>query len=110
MISGTHIMSDQWKPYVHGIPRMINAATGLPLYTHTTVNHSQNFVNPTDGTNTQLVENMWNVAKSRNRARHGTHRSTLDSYLCEFMWRRRYLGADYFLTILQQIALYNPPS
>ncbi len=40
-------------------------------YTHQTVNHSQNFVNPDTGAHTQTVERGWNRAKVRNRARWG---------------------------------------
>ena len=78
-------------------------------YTHLTVNHSENFVNPITGAHSQNVECMWNLAKTRNRKRFGTHRQMLDSYLCEFMWRQRLNGRNPFDVIMANIATYWPP-
>jgi len=105
---GTHIMSDEWRAYLFGIPRMLNVFN-QPLYMHTVVNHSQNFVNPADGTHTQNVESLWCKAKARNKRHWGTARTLLDSYLCEFMWRRRLNGRDPFDEIIQDIVLFMPP-
>ena len=58
-------------------------------YEHLTVNHSLNFVDPETGAHTQKVERMWKDAKDRNKRQCGTHRSMMDSYLCEYVWRRR---------------------
>ena len=82
---GSIIMSDEWRAY--------RPIASLPEgYTHLTVNHSRNFVDPITGAHTQQVESLWNKAKSRNRRQHGTHRSMIDSYMCEFMWRHRHIG------------------
>ena len=83
-------------------------ADGRQLFTHTTVNHSKNFVNPTDGMCTNAIESRWNVAKSRNRARWGTHRSMLDSYLCDFMWCERNQEQNLFTSIMRDIARFYP--
>ena len=57
------------------------------IYTHQTVNHTENFVEPTTGAHTQTIESFWHVYKMQNKRQCGTHRSLVDSYLCEFVWR-----------------------
>lgn len=96
---GTTIMSDLWRAY-GGI-----AAMG---FQHLTVNHQMNFVDPVTGAHTQKVERSWKSAKRRNKRQNGTHRQMLDSYLCEFMWRKRHQNDDLFDQILQDIATYWP--
>ena len=53
------IMSDQWKAY-HNISHW----QGFN-YIHRTVNHSVNFVNPVDGTDTQRIESNWGWVKNK---------------------------------------------
>lgn len=100
---GTTIMSDLWASY-----QGISNIRGFN-FTHLTVNHSENFVNPVTGAHTQKVESMWSSAKRRNRRECGTHRKMLDSYLCEFMWRKRHAGTDLFEQIIQDIKAFWPP-
>ena len=102
VLPGTTILSDQWAAY-NGI-----AAMG---YNHETVNHSRNFVDPVTGAHTQNIERSWKAAKERNKRHNGTHRDMLDSYMCEYMWRRRQSnnGLDVFDSILADIALFWPP-
>lgn len=99
---GTTIISDMWQSY-NEIPNLGNN------YTHLTVNHSKNFVDPITGAHTQKIESTWNKAKSRNRKHFGTSRHLLDSYLCEFMWRNRLNGRDPFATIINDIVAFWPP-
>lgn len=100
---GTLIISDKWKSY-NGI-RNCNRN-----YDHQTVNHSQNFIDPDSGAHTNTVERMWGVAKSSFRRRFGNHSQLLDSYLCEFMWRKRLpQQANVFEEILKDIAAFWPP-
>ena len=98
---GTTIISDLWQSY-NQIPNIGN-------YIHLTVNHSQNFVDPVTGAHTQQIESNWNKAKTRNRRHFGTHRHMLDSYMCEFMWRKRLGNNDPFDTILNDIVAFWPP-
>ncbi|KCZ81757.1 hypothetical protein H312_00797 [Anncaliia algerae PRA339] len=59
-------------------------------YEHYTVNHSRNFVDPHTRATTNHVESMWQKVKTDNKKRYGTHRTTLDSHLGEFMWKQRF--------------------
>ena len=81
--AGTIIHSDQWRAYsqVHTLPNVSS---------HSTVNHSLEFVDPVTGTHTQNVESYWNRVKIRFKKMKGCHESQLPSYLDEFMWRERY--------------------
>jgi len=105
---GTHIMSDEWRAYGQ-IGNQLNIM-GQPLFQHSTVNHSVNFVDPATGTHTQNIESYWCKAKQRNKKQWGTARTTLDSHMCEFMWRKRLNGADPFRAMLQDIATFFPPA
>ena len=75
------VVSDLWRAY--------NTVSNHG-YQQLTVNHSLNFVDPVTGAHTQNIECSWKNAKQRNKRHHGTHRSMLDSYLCEWMWRQRH--------------------
>ncbi|GAA53179.1 hypothetical protein CLF_109714 [Clonorchis sinensis] len=56
-----------------GIEKMIDMN-----YTHETINHTENFVDPTTGTHTQTIESLWHVYKMQNKHQCGTHRSLVD--------------------------------
>jgi len=103
---GTTIISNQWQAY--------NGTVGLPGgFQHATVNHSVNFVDPQTGANTQRIERSWKAAKERNKRHNGKHRrSMLDSYMCEYMWRRRVAARnqDVFDTNLADIVVFWPPA
>ena len=89
------IMSDCWSSY--------QCLKDHPNYRHMDVNHSINFVDPVTGAHTQSVESMWRDAKMQNKKMCGTHRSLIDSYLCEFLWRKRH-QKDTFEAIMFAIA------
>ena len=82
----------------------------IPGYSfeHLTVNHSENldFVNPST-VHTQQTKRNWNVLKRLNKRHYGTLAQMIDSYLCEFMWRRRHDGEDLFEAILKIIANFK---
>ena len=47
---GSHIVTDEWRGYSRSTERG---------YTHHTVNHSRNYVDPESGYHTQNVERAW---------------------------------------------------
>ncbi len=71
----TEIHSDEWRAY-----RRIKKEG----FTHYTVNHTENFVDPETGKHTQLIECLWNVAKIEidKRAR-GKSETLLRGYLAQ---------------------------
>jgi len=78
--AGSIVHTDLWRGYTN-LTQNINVQ-------HRTVNHSQNFINPEDGTHTNTIEGTWNGIKmkvpSRKRCREG-----MDEHLLEFIWRRK---------------------
>ena len=100
---GSIIISDMWASY-QGIETMIGMK-----YTHQTVNHTENFVDPTTGTHTQTIESFWHVYKMQNKRQCGAHRSLVDnSYLREFVWRQRYRNMDLFMQIINDMSQFHP--
>lgn len=87
---GSTIISDKWAAY-----NIIHRQPHPRPYRHLTVNHKKNFVDPETGACTNHVESMWQKAKHQHKQRFGTHRHLLDTYLCEFMWRRQF-PSDHF--------------
>ena len=81
--SGTTVHSDQWAAY-NRVQRLSVVAS------HSTVNHSLHFVDPTTGVHTQNVESYWNRVKGKFKKMKGVHEGMLDSYMDEFMWRERH--------------------
>ncbi|RLU14819.1 hypothetical protein DMN91_012706 [Ooceraea biroi] len=77
---GTIIHSDSWKGY-----------TGLTEfnYIHRTVNHSQNFVDPTMGVHTQNIERLWRDMRAA-LPRFGTSQNHYMHYLAEFVFKKQY--------------------
>ncbi|KAL3079649.1 hypothetical protein niasHS_013931 [Heterodera schachtii] len=84
ILPGTTIVSDEWRPY-RGIPN-------LPQnYTHMTVNHSRNFVNPANPlAHTQNVESLWKKLKRNFKQHFGNTSETFNTYFPEFVWRQRF--------------------
>jgi len=54
VVPGTTIYSDQWAAY---------AQLGNLVYTHMTLNHSENFVDPNTGVCTNSIEAYWSLVK-----------------------------------------------
>jgi transposase-like protein len=96
----THIKTDQFKSY--------NWLDLSPDYTHSTVNHSINFINPIDGTNTQKIERLWEEVKNLKRRRRGFKLDKLEVYIHEFIWRRNFLrtAPNRFYEVLRMAQLY----
>lgn len=79
---GSIILSDCWAGY------STNILEGLG-YEHYTVNHSQTFVNPLDGTHTNTIEGTWAGIKGKINKRHRT-REWVRGGLLKFIWKRQY--------------------
>ncbi|XP_072178997.1 uncharacterized protein [Diadema setosum] len=96
---GTKILSDCWRPY----DRLQSEG-----FTHETVNHSIEFVSET-GAHTQTIESTWRAVKCTLPG-SGGRADMLDSYLAEFIFRRRYLEGqpDQFLAFLKKVLVVYP--
>ena len=81
ILSGTIIYSDQWAAYsgIAGFEGM--------NYTHHTVCHDRNFVDPETGVHTNGIEGLWSRAKSKIKAMHGTSRDLILVYIAEYMFK-----------------------
>lgn len=78
---GTTITSDKWRAY-----RNISQWPGYN-YNHETVNHSENFVDPDTGANTQRIETHWGHVKTLIlRQMRGTTTTLLPGHLAEYWW------------------------
>jgi hypothetical protein len=76
-------MSDSWSAY-----RNIATWPGFN-YTHLTVNHEDNFVDPTTGAHTQRIECNWGHVKTEFlRKMHGMSLALLPGHLVEEDARR----------------------
>ena len=100
---GTSVWSDQWAAY-NQVSSLSNVST------HSTVNHSIEFVNVATGVHTQNIESYWNRVKIKIKRMRGCHREQLASYLDEYMYRERYgcTVRDMFDNILGDIAHQYP--
>ncbi len=92
---GSIIVSDCWAAYTR---------LALNGYTHLTVNHKYNFVDPFTLAHTQKVENMWFLSKIRNKKECGTKREYLSGYFAEFIWRRKNKENDIFEALTTDIS------
>lgn len=74
---GSTVHSDEWKAY---------KGLGNVGYVHQSVNHSKNFVDPTTGAHTQLIERSWVELKSKVlRSMRGT--TQISRHLVEAWWK-----------------------
>ena len=98
---GTLIISDEWRAYCR-IPSL--------GYTHQTVNHSQNFVDPTTGAHTNSIEGYWSCVKRQLRKQGvmNTSSKLFPTYLLEAMWRKRFSGEDLFEKLIDSIREQYP--
>jgi len=73
-------MSDCWRAY---------DCLSSEGFVHQTVNHSQNFVDPTSGAHTQNIERLWRDVRS-GIPRFGRSEKHLVGYLAEFLFKRKF--------------------
>jgi len=98
--AGSTIFSDRWAAY--------NQLTNLG-YLHTTVNHSENFVDPATGTCTNAIEAYWSRVKRNIRLHWLSDRDQLPLRIDEFLWRDRLTNKKYihaFEEMLRLMAQY----
>ena len=98
---GALIISDEWRAY---------STLSTLGYTHQTVNHCQNFVDPTTGAHTNSVEGYWSCLKRQLR-RQGVMNTSNDlfpTYLLENLWRKRFSGEDLFERLLSCVEEQYP--
>lgn len=96
-----HIYSDLWRAY-GGIERLPHG------YTHWRVNHSQNFIDPATGANTQRIESLWQKFKHRHKKEYGTASTTLASYIGQYVWMNQFGGEDVMYNLWSQISHRYP--
>lgn len=93
---GSIIHTDKWRAY-----DILNTYN----YTHKTVNHSVNFVDPVTGVHTQNIERLWREMRA-NIPRFGTRDYHFINYLAEFVFKRVYNydeRIDAFFNIMSSI-------
>ena len=79
VLSGTSVMSGLWTAY---------GGMQVMVYTHLSINRTYEFVDTVTGVATQDVENSWKNVNYRNKKQYGTHRTMLESYLCDCIWQK----------------------
>ena len=95
---GTTVISDEWRSYND---------IGISGYTHQTVNHSLNFMDPTTGAHTNGVEGFWSCTKRmmRKQGVMSTSSDLFPTYLFEFFGGD--LGIGTCLKLFQNTLLNN---
>lgn len=103
ILPGSHIVSDGWAAYA----KIDQINDGI--YTHDTVIHERNFVDPDDrDVHTQNIENLWMRAKRKLKRQFGTSHALFTSYLHEFVFRNAFRGQDVFTNFLHCVSLSYP--
>ena len=59
-----------------------------PPFTHSVVNHSENFRDPVTGDHTNACEGQWSQMKKKWVEQNGVQHTFIPSYLDEFQWRQ----------------------
>lgn len=63
-------------------------------YSHMTVNHSEQFVNPVTFAHTNTIEGHWGNLKVLIRQKHGLSMDLKQQYLDYYMWKSRILEEE----------------
>ncbi|KAG0423173.1 hypothetical protein DMUE_6167, partial [Dictyocoela muelleri] len=83
---GSIIWSDEWAAY---------NSIDSNEYSHLTVNHSINFINPLNGVHTQNIESLWNKIKKRLKKQNGNSFESLKLNIKEWMWKDNVCQNDF---------------
>uniref|UniRef100_A0A224XVK7 Putative transposase-like protein n=1 Tax=Panstrongylus lignarius TaxID=156445 RepID=A0A224XVK7_9HEMI len=92
ILPGTTIISDCWKSY---------DCLEDEGYKHLKVNHSLQFIHPETGAHTNTIEGTWSAIKRQLPTNYC--QGQFDSYLAEYMWRRKTTTFNNFLTAITAI-------
>lgn len=97
---GTTIMSDCWRSY---------EGLNNEGFTHLTVNHSINFVDPDTKAHTQNIERLWRDLKD-DLPKYGRSKEHFLGYLAEFLFKKKFSNnADRIHEFFMAMGkLYNP--
>ncbi|KCZ77844.1 hypothetical protein H311_01140, partial [Anncaliia algerae PRA109] len=79
VLPGSLIVTDEWRGY-WGLEDL--------GYFHVTVNHSQNFICPITGANTQLIENTWSCMKRKIRSRYIKKNNDVTLIFVEYLFKK----------------------
>lgn len=97
ILPGTICITDKWAAYSA-------AFADLPNYTHKSVNHSSNFVDPEDrAIHTQNIEALWSRSKFFLRSRSGIGAEEYNEYIIQYIWQYKIpsnLRFNHFLNLL----------
>ena len=77
-------------------------------YLHKTVKHAEFYMNPTDGTHTNNIEDFWYHLKTKFREMHGVRNENLPLHLNEFIYRWNTKDCDIFDHLLLAISQQYP--
>jgi hypothetical protein len=107
---GSKIISDCWSVYydnknkVSHLTKLVDTNGDSYDYQHETVNHSENFVDPITGANTQTIECYWRHLKTKMRKGGISYKNKAD-HLYEFVYRHecKVAGIDVFEQFLLDI-------
>jgi len=94
--TGSIIFSDSWRSYK--TEELENAG-----FQHFKVKHRYNFVYPGTIIHMQNIGRLWGSTKWRNKRQRGTSREQLNSYLIEFIWRKKFRSDNIFDSLLDVI-------
>lgn len=101
ILPGTHIVSDCWASY---------SSLSVEGYTHSTVNHSLNFVDPESGASTQNIERVWRDVR-RDIPTFGRRQAHFVGYLSFALFKKVYPEAQQrFCSFLKAAAQLYPPA
>ena len=103
-LPGSIFCSDGWKAY-----NKLQEHLEIEDILHYSVNHSENFVDPTSGAHTQTIEGFWRQCKSH-LPTFGLKPKYLEIYLGSFLWFRycKQRNLDVFVHILKCISEKRP--
>jgi IS1 family transposase len=93
------VTTDLWRGY-------LNIFENRDI-THNTVNHSENFVDPITGAHTNSIENVWSHLKQSLRRKYQRRSTHLQSYIDEFLWRKKLKNKEEMITSLIRLMQIN---